>query len=39
MSLSFSLGLPLSEIRRMPLPDLQQYLLYAERHKLPSERD
>ena len=38
MSLSFALGVPLGELRRMPFADLQQYLAYAERHRLPAAR-
>lgn len=38
MSLSFELGLPLHELRRMPLADLHQYQTYAARHGLPSSR-
>ena len=38
MSLSFALGLPLSELRRMPLADLQQYQLYEQKHRLPTVR-
>jgi hypothetical protein len=38
VSLSFELGMPLQDLRRMPQADLQQYLAYAERHGLPAVR-
>lgn len=38
MSLSFELGMPLHEVRKLPQSDLHQYLLYAERHGLPRAR-
>ena len=38
MDLSFSLGLPLSELRRMPLADLQIYERYTARRRFPGRR-
>ena len=38
MDLSFGLGLPLSEVRRMPLADLEIYARYTRRRGFPGRR-